>query len=133
MHTLHSYIVERADGTVIAGATPGGRGQIQTNLQVLVEIIDRGSDLAQAIDRPRWVHGMPRTSATDDTVYIEAALAEHGAALAARGPSRRSTRWRQRRSIRELHDGGSDATRTPALRQRTDAGPPPRSPIEEYR
>ena len=85
MHTLHSYIVERADGTVIAGATPGGRGQIQTNLQVLVEIIDRGRDLAQAIDRPRWVHGMPRTSATDDTVYIEAALAEHGAALRARG------------------------------------------------
>ena len=85
MHTLHSYIVERADGTVIAGATPGGRGQIQTNLQVLVDIIDRGSDLAQAIDRPRWVHGMPRTSGSDDTLYIEAALAEHGAALTARG------------------------------------------------
>ena len=85
MHTLHSYIVERADGTVIAGATPGGRGQIQTNLQVLVEIIDRGTDLAQAIDRPRWVHGMPRTSATDDPVYIEGALTDHRAALPARG------------------------------------------------
>ena len=85
MHTLHSYVVERADGTAIAGATPGGRGQIQTNLQVLVEIIDRGSDLEQAIDRPRWVHGMPRTSPTDDTVYVEAALADLGTALAERG------------------------------------------------
>jgi gamma-glutamyltranspeptidase/glutathione hydrolase len=85
MHTLHSYIAERADGTVIAGATPGGRGQIQTNLQVLVEIIDRGSDIAHAIDRPRWVQGMPRTSAIDDTVYLEAALADHGAPLTAMG------------------------------------------------
>lgn len=85
MHTLHSYIVERGDGQVIAGATPGGRGQVQTNLQVLVDIIDHGRDLEHAIDHPRWVHGMPRTSAVDDTVYLEAGLVEHREALARKG------------------------------------------------
>jgi gamma-glutamyltranspeptidase/glutathione hydrolase len=85
MHTLHSYVVERSDGAVFAGATPGGRGQVQTNLQVLVDIIDRGHELARAIDQPRWVHGLPRASAADDTVYLEAGLSEHRAALVRRG------------------------------------------------
>ena len=85
MHTLHSYIVERADGSVIAGATPGGRGQIQTNLQVLVDIIDGRRELEDAIDRPRWVHGMPRTSNADDTVYLEVGLGEVREALARKG------------------------------------------------
>lgn len=85
MHTLHSYIVERGDGRVIAGATPGGRGQVQTNLQVLARIVDHDDDLQAAIDHPRWVHGMPRVSPTDDTLYLESGLAHHAAALAARG------------------------------------------------
>lgn len=85
MHTLHTYVVERTDGVVIAGATPGGRGQVQTNLQVLANVFDRGDDLQTAIDRPRWVHGMPRVSPTDDTLYLESGLAAHADALRARG------------------------------------------------
>ena len=85
LHTLHGYIVEWPDGRAVAGATPGGRGQIQTNLQVLVRLIDRGAGLPAAVAAPRWVHGMPRSSADDDTFYIEPELAHLAPGLAARG------------------------------------------------
>lgn len=72
VHTLHTYVAERPDGTVVAGATPGGRGQVQTNLQVLVHVLDHGDDVQAAIDRPRWVSGTPRRSPPDDILYLEA-------------------------------------------------------------
>lgn len=86
MHTLHSYLATRADGTLLAGATPGGRGQVQTNMQVLCNIIDGGDRPDAAIDRPRWVNGLPRRSPTDDTLYLEATFPANVAAeLSGRG------------------------------------------------
>ena len=67
------------------GRNAGWARQVQTNLQVLTQIIDRRLDLQSAIDLPRWVHGMPRVSPTDDTLYLEAALAHHRNALIAEG------------------------------------------------
>ncbi len=52
MHTLHSWVADLADGRVMSGATPGGRGQVQTNLQVLLGVIDDGLGLADAVGRP---------------------------------------------------------------------------------
>jgi len=75
MHTLHGYVVEWADGGFALGATPGGRGQVQTNLQVLTGLIDRGEPVGRAVAAPRWVHGMPRASADDDALYLEEGLA----------------------------------------------------------
>jgi gamma-glutamyltranspeptidase/glutathione hydrolase len=75
MHTLHGYVAQRADGTLITGATPGGRGQMQTNLQVLINVLHRGDDLQAAIDHPRWLSGMPRVSPEDDTLYLESTFA----------------------------------------------------------
>ena len=71
MHTLHGYVAIDGAGRVIAGATPGGRGQVQTNLQVLMNILDRGDTIGAAIDRPRWVNGLPRRAPDDDTLYVE--------------------------------------------------------------
>jgi gamma-glutamyltranspeptidase/glutathione hydrolase len=71
LHTLHAYVVTRDDRFVVAGATPGGRGQSQTNLQVLVNLLDLGLDVQAAIDRPRWLRGLPRRGRDDRTVYLE--------------------------------------------------------------
>lgn len=85
IHTLHAYVVERPDGSTFTGATPGGRGQVQTNLQVLLRAIDGGEDVQAAVTAPRWVHGMPRVSPEDDTVYLEEDLAGHAPELRRRG------------------------------------------------
>ena len=85
MHTLHCYVADLNDGTTLAGATPGGRGQVQTNLQVLIDVIDRGRPLPAAVSRPRWVNGMPRRSPDDRTVYLEPGLAAQAGALRASG------------------------------------------------
>jgi gamma-glutamyltranspeptidase/glutathione hydrolase len=83
MHTLHCYLADLADGTTLAGATPGGRGQVQTNLQVLIDVIDRGNGLQAAVSRPRWVNGMPRRSIDDRTIYLETGLADQADRLRA--------------------------------------------------
>jgi gamma-glutamyltranspeptidase/glutathione hydrolase len=85
LHTLHSYLVEWSNGSYAIGATPGGRGQVQTNLQVLTRLIDRGERLQDAVTEPRWVHGMPRVSADDDSLYLETGLAHLEPALAGHG------------------------------------------------
>lgn len=72
MHTLHGYVARTDSGRVTAGATPGGRGQVQTNLQVLLALTDRGRSLGEAVDAPRWVNGLPRRAPDDDTLYVEA-------------------------------------------------------------
>ena len=74
LHTLHAYLVLSEGRFVAAGATPGGRGQSQTNLQVLVDLLDFGADPQAAIDRPRWLRGLPRRGADDRTVYLEAGI-----------------------------------------------------------
>ena len=53
VHTLAPALVTTPQG-VLALATPGADGQVQTLLQVLVAIHREGQDLAQAIARPRW-------------------------------------------------------------------------------
>jgi gamma-glutamyltranspeptidase/glutathione hydrolase len=85
LHTLHAYVVEWSDSSFAIGATPGGRGQVQTNLQVLTRLIDRGERLRDAVDHPRWVHGMPRLSPDDDSLYLETGLAHLEPALVDRG------------------------------------------------
>jgi len=40
--------------TVMALATPGADGQVQTLLQIMVKAIAQGRDLADAIAAPRW-------------------------------------------------------------------------------
>jgi len=74
LHTLNAYVVKRRDRVVIAGATPGGRGQVQTNFQILVNLIDHGMSPLAAVEHPRWLHGTPRRYADDTTLYVEGGL-----------------------------------------------------------
>lgn len=74
LHTLNSYIVKRGDRVAIAGATPGGRGQVQTNTQVLVNLIDHGMSPLSAVEYPRWLHGTPRRYIQDSLLHLERGL-----------------------------------------------------------
>jgi gamma-glutamyltranspeptidase/glutathione hydrolase len=85
LHTLHGYVAEWPSGRVVAGATPGGRGQVQTNVQLLARLIDGHEELQPAVSAPRWVHGTPRSSNDDECLYLEPGLAHLEGGLAARG------------------------------------------------
>jgi gamma-glutamyltranspeptidase/glutathione hydrolase len=71
LHTLNTYMVLEDGQPVLAGATPGGRGQVQTNLQVLVNVLDYGMDVQAAVDQPRWISGLPYRGEADRTLYLE--------------------------------------------------------------
>ncbi|MDQ7910108.1 gamma-glutamyltransferase [Phytohabitans sp. ZYX-F-186] len=73
-HTLNAYLVKRHDRVVIAGATPGGRGQVQTNFQILTNLVDHGMGPLAAVEHARWLHGTPRRYAEDSTLYLEPGL-----------------------------------------------------------
>ena len=53
VHTLAPCLLTTPQG-VLALATPGADGQVQTLLQVLMGLQMQGLDLATAIARPRW-------------------------------------------------------------------------------
>ena len=74
LHTLNTYMVLEDGVPVLAGATPGGRGQVQTNLQVLVNVLDSGMDVQSAVDKPRWISGLPYRGENDRTLYLEPAF-----------------------------------------------------------
>ncbi|MBV8087455.1 MAG: gamma-glutamyltransferase, partial [Chloroflexi bacterium] len=82
LHTLNTYMVLRDGQPILAGATPGGRGQVQINLQVLVNALDFGLNIQDAVDAPRWVNGAAYKGPGDRTLYLEP---EVGAAEALRG------------------------------------------------
>jgi len=54
-HTLNTFIVSDDNGNPqLIGGTPGADDQVQTNLQVLVNILDLHLDVQEAIEAPRW-------------------------------------------------------------------------------
>ncbi len=54
VHTLNTWLLERDDGLLYAGGTPGADFQVQTNLQNLCGLVDWGLDAQSAIDAPKW-------------------------------------------------------------------------------
>ena len=71
LHTLVGYHVAQR-GRRLVGATPGGRGQVQTNFQVLRAIIDDDASPQAAVDTPRWLSGTPRLPDSEDLLFLEA-------------------------------------------------------------
>ncbi|MEX1254668.1 MAG: gamma-glutamyltransferase [Dehalococcoidia bacterium] len=55
VHTLNTWLLDGPDGVVYAGGTPGADFQVQTNLQVITNLVDRRLDPQSAIDAPKWV------------------------------------------------------------------------------
>jgi gamma-glutamyltranspeptidase/glutathione hydrolase len=74
LHTLNTYIVCREGRPVLAGATPGGRGQVQINLQVMVNAIDFGMDVQRAVEAPRWISGGAYRGLSENALYVEPAM-----------------------------------------------------------
>lgn len=75
LHTLIAYCVKHEDWQ-ITGATPGGRGQPQTNFQVLRAIIDDADSPQAAVDRPRWRSGAARMPGADNMLFLEPGFGE---------------------------------------------------------
>ena len=71
LHTLSAFLVERDGVAVMTGATPGGRGQVQINFQVVVNSVDCDMDLQSAVDSPRWLSGAPRRPEPNRQLYLE--------------------------------------------------------------
>jgi gamma-glutamyltranspeptidase / glutathione hydrolase len=55
VHTLNTWLMERHDGRVYAGGTPGAHYQVQANLQTIAGIAEWRLDPQGAIDAPKWV------------------------------------------------------------------------------
>lgn len=55
MHTLNCFLVSDSDGVpVLVGGTPGGDGQPQWNLQMLIGLLEKGLDVQAAAEMVRW-------------------------------------------------------------------------------
>ncbi len=57
VHSLNSYLILRNGQPLLVGGTPGLYWQVQTNLQMLCNLIDFGLPLQDAVDAPRWLMG----------------------------------------------------------------------------
>jgi len=75
VHTLNTYMVLHDGQPWFAGGTPGAHFQVQTNLQVLTNVVDFGMTLQQAIDFPRWTIGEQSDTPGDSAVNAESRLA----------------------------------------------------------
>ena len=54
MHTLNTYMLFKDNDLWGVGATPGGDVQVQTNLQVISQLVDHGRNPQEAIESPKW-------------------------------------------------------------------------------
>jgi gamma-glutamyltranspeptidase/glutathione hydrolase len=56
-HTLNAFTATRADGSLyLVGGTPGANIQVQTNLQLIINVVDLKMNVQQAIEAPHWQH-----------------------------------------------------------------------------
>jgi gamma-glutamyltranspeptidase len=92
--TLAPTIVTRPGGELHAVlGCMGGDGQVQTQLQILLDLIEGGLDAQQAVSRPRWY--LDRTAADKPVVVMESGvstavvqgLQARGHVVEVRGPS----------------------------------------------
>tara|TARA_Y100000590_G_scaffold383561_1_gene454333 strand:+ start:1159 stop:2706 length:1548 start_codon:yes stop_codon:yes gene_type:complete len=71
IHTLHSYLLMEDGIPRVMGCTPGGRGQVQINFQIVSNILLRGLSIKDALEQPRWLSGNPRLPYPKDTLFLE--------------------------------------------------------------
>jgi gamma-glutamyltranspeptidase len=89
MHTLNAFLVKRGRELFMVGGTPGADDQVQTNFQLLVNVLDHGMSIQEAIDASKWSSRPGTVEAEQGRTYtlaleprIEAAVVDE---LAARG------------------------------------------------
>lgn len=56
-HTLNAFIVTHSDGSLhLVSGTPGANIQVQTNAQIISNVIDLRMSAQEAVEAPRWQH-----------------------------------------------------------------------------
>ncbi|MBI2184388.1 MAG: gamma-glutamyltransferase [Thaumarchaeota archaeon] len=73
-HTLNTYMVFKDQRPSLVGGTPGLDDQVQTNAQVLMNILDFGMNVQEAIEAPRWSSrpgSMPGDEAKPYELWLE--------------------------------------------------------------
>jgi gamma-glutamyltranspeptidase len=63
-HTMNTAMVFRDGGLFLVHGTPGADTQVQTNLQVLTNVVHFGMTVAEAVEAPRWRHAGKGTEST---------------------------------------------------------------------
>ena len=64
-HTLNAPMVLRDGKPCLVFGTPGGYGQVQSNLQMLTAFVDHDVDVAGMVETPRWLSGAGRRVAIE--------------------------------------------------------------------
>jgi gamma-glutamyltranspeptidase / glutathione hydrolase len=75
MHTLNSWMLLEHGTPRVVGGTPGSFWQVQTNLQLISNLIDLGMPVQAAIEAPRWTMG-GQTSWSEANLSLEARFGE---------------------------------------------------------
>jgi gamma-glutamyltranspeptidase/glutathione hydrolase len=75
IHTLNPWLVHRDGQPVFVGGTPGAQWQVQTNLQLLTNLLDFGLDVQRANEAPRFTFG-DQLGVGDPTVTIESRVSQ---------------------------------------------------------
>lgn len=70
VHTLNTLIITRDNEFFMSGGTPGADHQVQTNLQVIANVIDFGMDIQQAIEATKWWSGPGTTEPEKGNGYV---------------------------------------------------------------
>lgn len=85
MHTLIPSMAFRGSRPEIVFGTMGGDGQAQFHLQIYTNLLRHGLDIQQAIEAPRWLHGLARRG-SPEILQLEARFPGHVAeSLRAKG------------------------------------------------
>lgn len=71
VYTLHTYMVTRDDRLRLIGGTPGRHSQVQTNLQVVTNVLDYGFDPQEAVEAPRFLLGGALHYDTLSAIFLE--------------------------------------------------------------
>ncbi len=86
VYTMHTFMATRDGALTALGGTPGGHSQVQTNLQVLTNLLDFGMSAQEAVEAPRFVAGGALHLGATSAVALEARFPEAtAAALASAG------------------------------------------------
>jgi gamma-glutamyltranspeptidase/glutathione hydrolase len=77
VHTLNAFIAHGPDNRVVAGCTPGAHWQVQTNLHMLINVVDFKMGLPAANAAPRVLlgNGLDAVNERNPAVNVESRLA----------------------------------------------------------
>ncbi|MFM8926885.1 MAG: gamma-glutamyltransferase family protein [Rhodoluna sp.] len=79
-HTLNAWTVTNPDGSLkFVGGTPGANIQVQSNFQLVTQLIDLGLNVQESCEAPRWQHLNGDSSSVEmgvGTLQLEARFGE---------------------------------------------------------